>query len=208
MTASDARMPIRFVLVTVYLSFTALLAVRMLFTLYALELGASAFEVGLLAAAQQLVPLFLSIGIGTLGDRFGARWLYAGGAAAGGLGLLLPYFFPGLPALFAAAVLCGLWSVCTAVLTLSLVGVLSPPEQLPRKFSNHSQTTSPPGQSGRAMGLRLTGNSLVRTAGPPVFGALAALLGLASVSLGTACLLGSVGWALWRGARNARPAPA
>src|SRR5258707_11065191 len=44
-----------------------------LIPLYALSLGMSAGEVGLLAGGRPLLPLFLSIHVGGLIDRFGTR---------------------------------------------------------------------------------------------------------------------------------------
>jgi len=44
-----------------------------LIPLYALSLGMSAAEVGLLAGARHLLPVFLSIHVGALMDRFGTR---------------------------------------------------------------------------------------------------------------------------------------
>src|SRR5438128_4693744 len=44
-----------------------------LIPLYALSLGMSAGEVGLLAGARHLLPVFLSIHVGALMDRFGTR---------------------------------------------------------------------------------------------------------------------------------------
>src|SRR5215831_18553220 len=44
-----------------------------LIPLYALSLGMSASEVGALAGARHLLPVFLSIHVGVLMDRFGTR---------------------------------------------------------------------------------------------------------------------------------------
>src|SRR5438128_7532340 len=44
-----------------------------LIPLYALSLGMSAGEVGALAGARHLLPVFLSIHVGVLMDRFGTR---------------------------------------------------------------------------------------------------------------------------------------
>src|SRR6266403_5598933 len=44
-----------------------------LIPLYALSLGMSASEVGMLAGGRHLLPLFLSIHVGVLMDRFGTR---------------------------------------------------------------------------------------------------------------------------------------
>lgn len=127
-----------FVYLAMFVPFVAIVGARVLFSLYALELGASAFEVGLLATAMQIVPLLLSYAAGLLQDRFGSRWLLALGALAGGLGALLPYFFHSMPALYAASTLFGVWALLILVLTQALVGMLSPPAELARNFSHYT----------------------------------------------------------------------
>ncbi len=127
-----------FVHLVMFVPFVAIVGVRVLFSLYALDLGAGAFEVGLLATAMQFIPMLLSYAAGLLQDRFGSRWLLMFGALAGGVGTLLPYFFPSLPALYAGAVLYGIWSVLVLVLTQALVGMLSRPDTLARNFSHYT----------------------------------------------------------------------
>ena len=53
---------------------TCLVGIRILFSLYALELGASALQVGLLAATYQMFSFVIAVPVGAMGDRFGARW--------------------------------------------------------------------------------------------------------------------------------------
>lgn len=120
----------------------ALVGVRILFSLYALSLGASAFQVGLLAATYQALSFVIAMPIGGLGDRFGARWPLAIGSALGAIGLALPYFFPTLPGLFAGMALCGIWGVSNLVMTQSLTGSISTPETLARNFANFSLVAS------------------------------------------------------------------
>ena len=122
--------------------FVGVNAARILFSLYALELGASTAGVGAILAMVYVFPLLLAWPIGVLADRFGARWLLAAGAASGAAGMLVPYFFPTLIALRVAAVLLGLTIVLTAVLGQNLVGVLSAPAERTRNFSNYSLTGS------------------------------------------------------------------
>ena len=46
-----------------------------LIPIYALSLGMSAGQIGALAGARHLLPVFLSIHVGVLMDRFGTRWV-------------------------------------------------------------------------------------------------------------------------------------
>src|SRR5215467_8742629 len=69
-----------------------------LIPLYALSLGMSAGEIGALAGARHLLPVFLSIHVGVLMDRFGTRrvsllfvWL---AIALAPLFPLVPWFWP------------------------------------------------------------------------------------------------------------------
>lgn len=127
-----------FVYFSMFVPFVALVGARVLFSLYALDIGASAFQVGMLNASTHLCSLLLSVTAGVLQDRFGARWLLAVAAAAGGVGIALPYFHHSLTALYVASALCGVWSVFNIVLTQTLVGMLSKPAELARNFSHYT----------------------------------------------------------------------
>src|SRR5688572_6282421 len=76
-------------------------------TLYALELGASPLEAGLLLAVYALFPLLLAITVGKIGDRYGVRLPVIAGTVVTVVGILLPYFWPGFATLYAAAVVSG-----------------------------------------------------------------------------------------------------
>lgn len=141
-------MQVSFVLCIQYLSFTVLLSARTIFSLFALELGASAFEVGALAAVNQAPALLLSFVIGLMADRLGTCGLFAFGLLCGSAGLAIAWLAPGMPALYGAAVLCGIWSAFTVVLMQRAVGMLSKPETLTRNFSNQAMINSLAGVSG------------------------------------------------------------
>ena len=113
-------------------------AARVILVLYALELGAGAVTVGVLGATFSVFPVLLAVSAGRLSDRFGALWPMLAGAVLGGVGMLVPYLFPGLTSLFVATALCGLSSMLFNVSTQNLVGVLSGPDDRARNFSNYS----------------------------------------------------------------------
>src|SRR2546430_13133453 len=69
-------------------------------SLYALDLGAGAAEVGILAALFALFPLLLAVQVGRISDRYGVRLPIAAGSVAMAAGLLLPFAGGGLAALF------------------------------------------------------------------------------------------------------------
>jgi MFS family permease len=121
-----------------FFNFVGTAAARVVLTLYALELGASASAVGILGGLLFLFPLLLSWPIGAAADRMGGRPLMMFGSACGAASLAIPFFFPSLPALYVAAALNGLALAFFHVTLQYLVGVLSAPEDRARNFSNFS----------------------------------------------------------------------
>lgn len=80
---------------------------RVLMPLYALELGAGQFVIGIIIGLYALCPMFLAIFAGQLIDRVGPRLPMIAGTVGTGVGLLLPYFFPGLTTLYVSAFVLG-----------------------------------------------------------------------------------------------------
>ncbi len=186
-----------YVHLTMFVPFVAIVGARVLFVLYALDLGASPFAVGLLATATQIFPLLLSYPAGVLQDRFGARWLLAAAACSGGIGISLPYFFPGMPALYIACALCGVWSAFVIVLTQALVGMLSPPSELARHFSHYTLMA----WSTQLFGPLIAGYSI------DAFGYAHSCLVLIPIALLTVLMMAVWGKRLPGGARRAGQAP-
>src|SRR4029077_2969434 len=109
---------------------------RIVLALYALHLGAGPVTVGILAATFSAFPMVFSWHAGRIADRFGARWLLLIGSCASGLGLLLRYFDPGLPAIFLAAATMSITLAVYNVSLQNLVGLLSKAHERARNFSN------------------------------------------------------------------------
>jgi MFS family permease len=76
-------------------------------SLNALAEGASAATVGLLLGVYAALPAVLAISAGRLADRIGVRRPMLAGSVGMATGAALPFLVPGLPALFAAALLIG-----------------------------------------------------------------------------------------------------
>jgi len=129
---------INLALALTFFNFVGSNAARFLFTLFALELGAPAYAVGLIGGLLYLFPLLLSWPIGMLVDRRGSRGLLTFAAVCGGASLALPYFVPTLMALYVAAALNGLALAFYHVTLQNLIGTLSQPEDRARHFSNFS----------------------------------------------------------------------
>ena len=131
-------MSVRFLIILLLFNMSGVHGTRTLLTLYSVELGAAPVVIGMLAACFGIVPLLFSWTSGKLADRFGSRWLMLWGVAGSALGILLPFFLPGVPALMAAAICNGLTTTFCNVSLQTLVGKFSTPENRARNYSNFS----------------------------------------------------------------------
>src|SRR5260221_12733213 len=88
------------------LNLIALKGSRMLLSLYAIDLGAGPFAIGVLVAMYAIFPLLLALTAGKTADRIGPKWPLIIGSFGFVAGLPVPPFFPGplapvwVPALF------------------------------------------------------------------------------------------------------------
>ena len=126
-----------YLLVLTALSGAAVRAGNMVLVLYAIRLDASAFVIGLLGSMFAVLPMIFSMPAGKLADRYGSRALLLCCVAGSGLGLLVPWAFPGMTAMFIAAALIGL-SLAMVVPLQNLMGLISTPETRARNFANFS----------------------------------------------------------------------
>jgi len=131
-------MGISLVLILSTATFVSMKGSRVLMTLFAVDLGAGPFETGLLFALYGLVPFLLVVYAGRIADRFDNRVLMYCGLGGFTVSLALPYFFPGLPALFVFAPLSGFTTMLFVVATQNLVGVHSTGKTRTRNFSYYS----------------------------------------------------------------------
>lgn len=120
------------------LGFSSIGSARIAFSLYALELGASASAVGVLVGLLYLFPLLISWPVGRYADRTGSRGLLFAAAVCGAVAMLIPYFVRELAALYAASLLMGIAFTLYNVLLPNIVGLLSAPHERARNFSNAS----------------------------------------------------------------------
>jgi len=130
--------PIRLTLALTLFNFTGANAMKVLLTLYALELGASATVVGVLGGLLFLFPLLLSWPVGALADRMAARGILIFAAACAAVSLLIMYLWPVLAVFYVAAALNGLALAFFHVTLQNLIGTLSTPEDRARNFGNFS----------------------------------------------------------------------
>jgi predicted MFS family arabinose efflux permease len=117
------------------LAHTAFNGSRMLVSLYAIQLHASAFTVGTLMSSFALLPMLLAVGAGRLIDRAGARWPTFAASLAVAAGVLLPYIWPSLPTLYAASTLIGTGFMVFHVAVNQVVGAIGRAEDRAANFS-------------------------------------------------------------------------
>jgi len=140
---SAAGVPSR--LITIYqIMFVVLLwnsaykGVRVLNTLYALELSATPLHIGLLLATYGVFPLLLAVKAGRIADRYGSRVPIIAGMVLCTLGVVLPWFAPSLPLLFIGAAVTGLGFIIGQVAFQSLVATLGEGMARTRNFNNYA----------------------------------------------------------------------
>ena len=108
---------------------------KILASLFAIDLGASAATIGMLYAVYSVFAVVLSFFAGKASDRYGFRMPILIGASGMLVSLLLPYFFPKLPALFASAAVAGMCYIFYVVSIQHLIGALSEGPERTRNYS-------------------------------------------------------------------------
>ena len=188
-------MPLYFTFALTLVGFVAINAARVVLQLFALELGASATQVGILIASYYVCPLLFSWPAGVFGDRVGPLRPLLLSALFGACGLAIPYFVHTIPALYLAGTLSGLSFALFLVIVQNLVGVLSAPDKRAQSFSNFSLV----GATANFIGPLVAGFSI------DSFGYPIACLTAAALALATGVMLGWGGGLLPRGSRRAAP---
>lgn len=107
-------------------------------SLYALELGASAAAVGVLAALFAVFPLLLAVRAGRISDRFGVRTPIVCGVLTMAAGLALAVATPTIAWLFVCPALIGLGHIFFHVAIHNLVGSLGADADRTRNFATFS----------------------------------------------------------------------
>jgi predicted MFS family arabinose efflux permease len=108
---------------------------RVTISLYALKLQATPFTVGVLMSLYALLPMLLSVWAGRLVDRIGARTPVLWSTLLLIAGVILPFAWPGLPALYIASTVIGTSFMMLHVTMNNVVGALGRPEDRTANFS-------------------------------------------------------------------------
>jgi MFS family permease len=113
----------------------ALRGSRVLMSLFAIQLGAGAFEIGLLIAVSLVFQLFLGIYAGKVSDRYGFRLPILFGSLGSALAMLVPWLYPDLTGLYASRALTGFSFIFFAVAIQNLAASMDGPEMRARNLS-------------------------------------------------------------------------
>jgi len=147
------------------LNWMCFMSSRVLMSLYAIELGASAAAIGLLIALYGLGPLVLSVQAGKVSDRIGSYRPIVLGSAGLALGLSIPYVFPGIGLLYVAALIIGIALVFLNIALQHLIASLGEAEERTRNVSLQSLAIA----LGALIGPLLVGISIDHQGHVPTF---------------------------------------
>jgi MFS family permease len=111
---------------------------RVLLSLFAIRLGAGAFEIGILISVSSIFQLFLGIYAGRITDRYGFRVPMLFGSLGSSIAMMVPYIYPQLESLYASRVLTGVSFIFFAVAVQNLAASLGGPEMRTRNLSTFS----------------------------------------------------------------------
>ncbi len=109
---------------------------RFTLQLYAINLSASPFTVGLLMSLLALVPMFMSVHIGRWTDRVGPVRPAIIAIVSVLVGALLPAIFQNIPSLYAASVIIGSGFMIAHIAVNNAVGHTAAPENRTQAFSH------------------------------------------------------------------------
>lgn len=111
---------------------------RVVSTLYALELGATPFDTGLLLSTYGLFPLVLAVFAGRVSDAYGVRGPLLGGVIVSALGVMFPYFWPTYAGLFAGAAFASVGFIFVQVGMQTLTGSLATGVQRTKNINTYA----------------------------------------------------------------------
>lgn len=128
-------MTLRTVLIITLSFHTMVNITRPLITLYASQLGAGTFEIGILTAAFAFFPLIFAIHAGKISDQVGDRVPILFGSIGCTIGMTLPFFYPTMGSLYASQIIVGMAHLFIAVSLQNVLGHASSKETRDQYFS-------------------------------------------------------------------------
>lgn len=144
-------MPIYVITLLSVLNGISLRGSRVLLSLFAIQLGANAFEIGVLIALSSVFQLFLGIYAGRVTDRYGFRLPMLFGSLGSCMSMIVPYLYPHLLSLYVSRALTGVTFIFFMVAVQNLVASLGGAEMRTRNLSTFSLGQSVSGLLGPVM---------------------------------------------------------
>ena len=117
------------------LSHVGFVGSRITVSLSAISQGASPLTIGVLMALYALIPMLLAVYAGRLVDRVGAFKPIAISGALVAVGIVLPFVFPGMAALYASSALAGTAFMMQHIALNNVIGNLGPATDRPVNFA-------------------------------------------------------------------------
>jgi len=128
-------MPIYLIVASCVLIHAGFGGAKVALPLHALNLGVDPFTVGVMMALWALCPMLIALYVGKLVDRVGPRVPMLAGTIGVVTALLVPYFFPGVAALYVMALVVGTAFQFFFVPVQGITGALGGPEDRARNYS-------------------------------------------------------------------------
>ena len=121
-------MNVYLILLVVLCNVICLRASRIMVSLFAIELGAPQYLIGVMIGLYALFPALLAVYAGRLSDRKGPHLPMLGGSAGAVAGMLIPFAVPTMPALAVSAVVFGVAFIFYHVAVQNMLGAISSDE--------------------------------------------------------------------------------
>jgi MFS family permease len=126
---------LRLVIALTVLAHVAFVGSRVTVSLHAIALGATPLTVGVLMSLYAALPMLIAVHAGRRIDRGGAAGPMLAGLLAVAAGVLLPFAWPSLAALFVAATVIGTGFLFVHVALNNVTGALAAPERRAASFA-------------------------------------------------------------------------
>ncbi|ETI69948.1 MFS transporter [Neobacillus vireti] len=128
-------MTLRNVMIITFGFQTVINLTRPIITLYALHMGSTAFDIGILTASYSLLPLIFAIQAGKIADKVGDRLPILLGSLGITIGMLIPFMFASMWSLYVSQFIVGLANVFLVVSLQNVLGNTASKENRDYYFS-------------------------------------------------------------------------
>ncbi|WP_346207129.1 MFS transporter [Caldifermentibacillus hisashii] len=128
-------MVISMVLLIILFFQTVMNMTRAILSLFAIEMGASTFDIGMLTAVYAFFPLIFAIHAGRITDKVGDRLPVILGLLGVTVGMAFPVFLPSLLSLYISQLIVGVSAVFITVALQNLLGNVSDEHNRDRNYS-------------------------------------------------------------------------